>query len=283
MGTQAFYPEIWDAQIQRDLRKNLVAKQVCKIYSDKIKEYGDTIHFPGLAPVTIGTYTEKSTLTYENLASSEISLIANQRNKYSFHVGKLESLMANADIKSDSASDAAYQLADACDKYIFGSNTYNEISAGNTVTDATTDTATILGDISKAGRILEENNVKPRDMWIILPPWVKEKLRLAGVKWQINDGMEGTGGVSWAEYCDMKLYISNNLTNLGSVAAPQHICLAGSNTSIAFAEKLLANETLQDKDDFGWYLRGLHVFGVKVLKPKELVKLDLTYAAESAI
>lgn len=276
----AFIPEIWDASIYRTLEDNLIAKKICKDKSSMVKAQGDTIYFNDLADPTVNSY--EGTVSYESLVAGQIALKVDTAKYYGFLVQDIEAAMANVDLKGSQAERAGYTLRKAVDTDLLGSKVYNE-ATGGTVTDATVDTTTILSDISQASRKLEEANVEPGNKFLVVAPWVKEKLILAGVKFQINNGTDGKGGIYFAQYLDLDIYVSNNVTNLRTVDAPQSICLAGSYDAIGYAEKLMTSEALKDKDKFGTYVRGMIVYGIKVLKPKELVKVDLTYAAETAI
>lgn len=278
---KGFIPEIWDAAVLRTLEDNLVSKKICNMKPTKTDvKFGDTVYFQGLADPSVNAYA--GTVNYENLSDTQIALLIDQQNYYGFDVSDLDSLMANVDLKGSQAERAAYQLAKTADAYIFGSTTYGDAAAG-TVTDATCDSATILGDVATAAQKLMENNVTEDNMWMVLPPWAMIKLKLAGVAFSINEGINGKGGLQWTKDLGFDLFITNNLTNLGTVAAPQHICLAGSYQSIGYVDRLTKSETLRSETAFADRVRGIHVFGKKVIKPAELVKLDLTMAAETAI
>lgn len=280
-NAKAFIPEIWDASVLRTLEDNLVAKKICSMKpTSQIKGAGDTIYFNGLGEPTISAYT--GTVSYETLKDNQIAMLIDQQNYYGFDVTDIEAAMANVDLKGSQTQRAAYQLAKTCDSYIFGSTTYGNATAG-TVTDATCDSATILSNVATAAQKLLENNVTEDNMWMVLPPWVMIKLKLAGVSFSINEGINGKGGMQWTKDLGFDVFITNNLTNLGSASTPQSICLAGSYQSIGFADKLEKSEVLRAETAFSNHVRGLHVFGKKVVKPKELVKMDLTFAAETAI
>lgn len=279
-GASAFIPEIWDGSIYRTLEDNLIAKKICRDKSDKVKAFGDTIYFNDLADPTVNSY--EGTVSYEKLVSGQLALKIDKSKYYGVQVNDIEDAMANVDLKGNTAERAGYQLLKGVDTDVLGSEVYSEATAG-TVTDASTDTVSILSDLSTASRLLDESNVQAGNKFVVIAPWVKEKLILAGVKFQINNGTNGKGGVYWAQYLDLDVYVSNQVTNLGTKAAPKSICIAGSYDAIGYAEKLMTSESLKDKDTFGNYLRGMIVYGFKVLKPAELVKMDLTYVSETTI
>ncbi len=278
-SAQAFIPEIWDAAINRTYEGANVSGKIVDDRSGMI-EYGDTIHFNGLADPSISSY-DGSDISYEESETSRVSLLVDQQNKYGFRIDSIEKAMANVDLPGSQAARAGYKLARTRDAYVLGANTAGK--ALLSVTDATCDSATILSDVSEVARKLEEQNVPMGQKWMVISPWVKEKLLLAGIVHNINEGMDGKkGGKAWATYNDLDIYISTNLVNF-EASGSATTCLAGSYRAIGYAESLLVNEVMKDINKFGDYCRGLQVFGTEVIFPNELVNVQLTYAAETAI
>lgn len=276
VNAQGFIPEIWDAAVYRTLEDNLVGKKICRNYSNKIKKAGDTIHFNGLADPKVSKYT--GTVSYETLNDGQVSLLIDQQNYYAFDVTDVEEAMANVDLKGSQAERAGYEVKKACDTYIM--KLYTE--AGNSIPDdATCDTTTILSDIGLMKQKLAENNVQENDMWLVINPWVQLKLELAGIKFSINEGINGKGGMMWAKILGFDTYVTNQVYD--SATTPTSHIMAGSYNAIVFAEALMKSETIRAETAFTTRVRGLHVFGAKVVKPKELVSAKLTYAAESTI
>ena len=275
---KAFIPELWDASIMRTLEDNLVLKKICNLApTKKIKGFGDTVYYNGLADPTVADY--EGTLTYETLQDEQIPLLIDKQKSYAFKVTDIEQAMANVDLKGSQAERAAYMLKDTCERDVF-QHVITDAGAG-TVTDATCDSASILSDIAGAAQKLYENNVKDNNMWMVIPPWVMIKLKLAGVAFSINEGINGKGGMQWTKDLGFDVFVTNTVYN--SAATPTSECLAGSYQSIGFAEKLMKSRAMELEDSFATGLSGLLVYGFKVLKPKELVRMTLTYAAESAI
>jgi hypothetical protein len=112
---------------------------------------------------------------------------------------------------------------------------------------------------------------------------VRIKLQLAGVKFQINNGINGTGGLAWTKELGFDIYVTNQVINVGTVATPQSKCMAGSYSSIAFAQQIMDTEMIRLETQFADAVRGLHVYGAKVVRPDLLVLADFTYAAETTI
>lgn len=280
VNADAFIPQLWDTSIQRTLEDNLVALKISRTRPKKgASKMGDTVYFNGLADPTVSDYT--GSLTYEALDSGTVALLIDQQKSYSFKVTDPEQAMANVDLKGSQTSRAAYQLKKSIDTYIMG--LYTEADSGNVITDATCDSATILSDVSSAVRKLEEQNVMEGNMWMTIPPWVKEKLVLAGVVFQINNGTNEKGQMAWANYLGIDIFVTNQVNNTGSAAAPVSQCMFGAYDAIVYDNVLTKSRMMELEDAFEYGCSGLTVFGAKVIRPKELGYMDLTYAAETAI
>ena len=283
MSIQSFKPAFWAATVMRTLEDALVAKKICNMeYMGKIKKAGDRVYFSGLEDPTISDYTG-SALTYEELNDSQLALIVDQQKSYSFLVDDIDAAQANVDLKNSQIKRAAYQLQRAVDSYILGSTTFSGQAQAGTVTDATCDTATILGDFGMLWQYLAEQNVSDGQMWAVIPPWVKMKLELAGIKFSINEGINGTGGMAWTKELGFDIYVSNLVYNSNTSAAPVSTIMAGSYNAIGFADQVNKTEAFRHQSYFKDACRGLYTYGAKVLKPKELATAVLTYTAETAI
>jgi len=280
-----FVPQIWTAKIMRTLEDNLVARKICDTsYEGEVKRSGDTVHFNGLADPTISPYT--GTITYEDLTDSRISLVIDQQNSFSFKVGDIQKAQADVDLKGSQATRAEYGLKKAADSFILGK--YADADAANKVTgdaDATIviTTANVLSNIALIAQRLKEQNVDDKNMWMVLPPWLQLKLKLAGIKFSINNGINGTGGMAWTNELGFDMFVTNQVVNGGTAATPKSRIMAGSYQAMVYADQIVDTEDLRLESSFDTAVRGLHVFGHKVIKPKELAMGYFEMGAETTI
>ena len=275
MAVTNFIPELWAATIVRSLENNLVATKICSTdYTGEIKKYGDTVHFNSLADPEVNTYT--GSINYQVLADSNIPLIVDQKDYCAFKVADIDAAQANVALQTSQAARAAYMLKDKCDKYILGLHA----GAGNTVEESVT-SANVLSAIGEMSVKLDEANVPNEQKWIVIPPWVKLKLMLAGVKFGIKNGINGSTGVSWTDALGFDLYVSNNVAS--NTEKTTFYCLGGSKNAIAFADQLTNMRAMELENSFDIGVSGLHVFGAKVIKPYELVRGEFTVGEESTI
>jgi hypothetical protein len=274
---KGFIPEIWDAQVYRTLEDNLVMKKIIRGGNmTAVKGFGDTIYFTSLADPSITNYT--GTLTHEDLIDDQIAMLIDHEKTFAFKVRDEDSLMANVDLPGSQAQREAYNLKQSVETDFF-QNIYTSATAG-TVT-ATVTSATVLSSIAEMAQKLKEQNVPQSNMWIVIPPWVETKLRLAGVAFQINTGINGTGGMAWTNELGFDLYVTNTLYE--SASTPVTKVLAGSYQSIGYADKQLSTRRIELEGSRAVGIDGGLIYGYKVIKPKELALGSFTYAPETAI
>lgn len=277
MSISNFIPQIWSTKILRTLEDNLVGKRICTLESEgEIKKAGDTVIFNGLTDPTINAYS--GSITYEALQDASVIMLIDQQDYFAFKVSDIEKAQANVDVKGSQADRAAYKLQQTADTYIMG--LYGQ---ANLTSSATVTSANIFSSIGAIQQSLAQVNVSDSDMWCVIPPWVRLKLELAGVKFQVNNGINGTGGMAWTDALGFDIYVTNQVANTGTVAAPVSKVMAGAYNSIAFASQILETESIRLESSFNTGVRGLHVYGAKVIQPNLLHTATLTYSAETTI
>lgn len=278
--TRGFQPELYDASVYRTLEDNLVLKKICKApIKAPIKEYGDTVYFTDLADPTISDYA--GTLTAEDLKDSQVAMLINKTKTFCFKVQDIDGLMNNLDTKGSQSQRAAYSLKDAIEKDVF-TNVGADANAG-TALSATITSANVLSQVSELARQLYENNVQESNMFMLLPPWMMLKLKIAGVNFEINEGVNGKGGMFWTKDLGFDVFVTNTVYNSGTQAAPVSTILAGSYQSIGFADQMLKTRAIELSGSRATQLDGGSIYGYRVIKPKELAKGIFTFGAESAI
>lgn len=279
MSTKNFAPKVWAATILRTLESKLVAKKIANTqYTGEIKKQGDAVYFNGLADPTIFEYTGAD-ISYEALEDSRVTLLVDQADAFAFKVGDIEAAQASMDMKGSQAQRSAYKLAQACDTKIMSLYT----DAGKTVTAATITSANVLSFIADFEQKLAESDVDASDMWMVIPPWIQTKLKLAGISFSINEGIKGQGGMAWTDELGFDVYVTNQVVNTGTTATPISHIMAGSGMAIAFADQITETETLRAINTFDDLVRGLHVHGEKVVKDQELVHGAATFGPETTI
>ncbi len=256
--------KIISAEILRTNEDNLLANTVCNTnFAGDIKNRGDSVVFIGLNDPTV--YDYEGSITYEDIDDSSLQLLIDQDKAFSFKIKDIEALRSSIGLEDSQTKRASYLLKNEVDTYVF--SLYEDAGVTMDSTDATPEN--VLQTIAEMKQKLEEANVPDGRTWIVVPPFIKTKLMLAGIKFQINNGVNGTGAVAFTDELGCDIYVSNQLATDESGAT---MMLAGSYSAIAYAEQVLETQVLDRlENSFDKAVRGRLVFGAKVIKPNELV------------
>jgi len=274
---KGFIPEIFDASVNRTLEDNLVFKKISRLVPTKAASgKGDTIYFTDLADPTITSYT--GTITHESLDDSQIAMLVDKEKTFAFKVVDEDAIMANVDLEGSQAQRAAYNLKDSVEKEIFQA-IYGDATAGTTT--ATITSANIISSLGEMANDLAEQNVSESNMWVVIPPWVRLKLQLANISFQIFNGVNGKSTMAWTNELGFDMYVTNTLYN--SATTPVTKVLAGSYQSIGYTDIQLKTRRNELTNTRAVGIDGGLIYGYKVIKPKELALGSFTYAAETTI
>lgn len=149
-------------------------------------------------------------------------------------------------------------------------------------TAQSTSTATPLQVIARMGRLLDQQNVDTRGRWIVLDPIFIEMLKDEDSR-VMNADFGGTGllnGLVLNNLHGFRVYVSNNLPSVGTGAgtsgtANQNtnygVIVAGHDSAVATAEQINKVESYRDPDSFADIVRGMHLYGRKILRPEAIV------------
>jgi len=146
-----------------------------------------------------------------------------------------------------------------------------------------TTTASPLQVIARMARQLDTGNVDSRGRYLVVDPIFVEMLKDEDSR-LFNSDFGGNGQLMNGLVADnihgMKLYVSNNLPSDGTGAGTSGttaqddnfgIILAGQEEAVASAEQINKVENYRDPDSFADIVRGMHLYGRKILRPQALV------------
>ena len=287
-----FIPEIYSKKVQIALRKAAVAEAVCNTdYMGEISSFGDTVNIIKEPQIAVADYTRGLAVTSTALTDQELVLTVDQAKSFSFKIDDLEKRFSHVNFQAIAADNAAYALRDAMD-----SNILTAINAGATVTTGMgTTSAPIdigfgsgevdpLNQMALAAKELDEANAPEDGRWFVAAPeWYNalsnSSSKLLSVDFNAGQGSIRNGLVASGLLRGFSMYKSNNLpTNdlsgaipAGSATAP--VALFGHMSSTAAASSMNKVETVRDTGTFSDIVRGLMVWGRKVLRPEVAGKI----------
>ena len=153
-----------------------------------------------------------------------------------------------------------------------------------------TATASPVMVINRMGRLLDQQNVEKGGRWLVIDPVMMEVLMDEDSRFLNADfGDSGAlrNGLVLNNWNGFRVYVSNNLPNVGTGPgtvgtsnqnANYGVIVAGHDSAVATAEQINKTETYRDTDSFADIVRGMHLYGRKILRPEALVNAKYNIA-----
>ncbi len=276
MAFSNFIPEIWSARLLEHMDKvHVYANLMNRDYEGDIKAFGDTVHINLLGDITIKDYTGVDIATPQELDSTQQNLVIDQAKYFNFMVKDIDNAQSNPKLVDAAMVRASYNMNDVIDQYLAdlllqGVATDN-ILYGDT-TAITPTSANAYDYLVDLGVKLSECNAPMYGRWVVVPPWYHGLLlkdeRFVGNGTGYNQAVLQGGLVG--EAAGFQIHLSNNVPNSSGT---KYKIIAGTAAAGAYAEQLVELEAYRVEKNFSDAVKGLHVFGAKVLHSTGLAVL----------
>ena len=291
-----FMPEIYSKKVLNFFRKASVAEAITNTdYAGEISAYGDSVKIIKEPVITVDQYERGGSITATTLTDNEVTLVVDTANAFKFIVDDIETSMSHVNFKEVASSSAAYALRDAFDtgviakmfagvpasspNHVLGSDSATDLAAGTFDGTGNLDIGYASGEhdpidvLSHMARLLDEQNVPEEGRWFLANPEFYEQLvqsssKLLSVDFNAGQGSIRNGLVSSGKLRGFDMYKTNNIAATTNAAGK---CIAGHISSTCTAQTIINTEVVRDTASFGDIVRGLHVYGAKVLRPEALV------------
>ncbi len=291
-----FLPKVYSKQVLNFFRKASVVEAITNTdYAGEIAAFGDTVRIIKEPVITVDQYERGQDITTTKLTDQEVTLIVDIANAFKFIVDDIETNMSHVNFREVATSSAAYSLRDAFDQgvlatmfagvsssspdHVLGTDNATDLAAGTFDGTGNLDIGFASGEhdpidvMARMARLLDEQNIPEEGRWFVANPEFYEQLaqsssKLLSVDFNAGQGSIRNGLVSSGKLRGFDMYKSNNIAATTNAAGK---CLAGHMSSTATAQTITSTEVLRDPSSFGDIVRGLHVYGAKVLRPEALV------------
>jgi len=291
-----FLPKVYSKQVLNFFRKASVAEAITNTdYAGEISGYGDTVRIIKEPTITVYQYERGQDVTQPKLTDQEVTSIVDTANAFKFIVDDIETQMSHVNFRDVATSSAAYALRDAFDEgviatmfagvstsspdHVLGSDSATDLAAGTFDGTGNLDIGFGASEhdpidvMARMARLLDEQNVPEEGRWFLASPDFYEQLaqsssKLLSVDYNAGSGSIRNGLVSSGKLRGFNMYKSNNIAATTNAAGK---CLAGHISSTATAQTITSTEVIRDPSSFGDIVRGLHVYGAKVLRGEALV------------
>lgn len=303
-GTLRFIPVLWSSKINEQFYAQTVLGDISNNnYIGELSGLGDKVIIMNSPTIAIGPYTIGTELSYQRPPIEKTEVTIDYALQWAYQVNDIERAQAKPEYMSAFSKAAGEQLKVKVDKDVLGrifndahaknkgaaaglnSGALNLGATGATAlkvvanlpgTPAATD-VTPYDLITRMSAVLDEQNVPESDRWMIVPPLFRTTLSAGGTNLSLIQGgdeaLYRNGRFGMIDRFNM--YVSNLLP---AGAAGETYIMAGHKSALCYASTINKVETLRNPRDFGDLVRGLMVYGHKVIKPESLAVACVKFA-----
>ena len=263
--SENFKPMFWSKYCQTELAKDLVLASWCDYQFEGEMKLGSRLKIVGAVRPTIQKYTPGKDLNVEHLGGNSQYLDITESDAFAFDVDDIDEAQSSPGYLETQFDESKVALAEKADAFV-GSKAAD---ANKNMMSDSIELATLpsfLDPIDAAHIKLYGNNVSQKaELAADLTPTHIVKLRkeLASL---FTDNVELVKRGALGKYSNTYLRMSNNLYNDGVDTYE----MVRTKKAIAFAGQIEKVETARREKGFCDIVKGLHVYGAKLVRPKEL-------------
>lgn len=285
MSFADFIPEVWSGELLLNFERKLVyANLVSRDYEGEVSRAGDTVHINTLSAVKISPYVPgTTTITVDDLSTTSQELTIDQANYFAFGVDDIDKRQAasSSNLVSAATENAGFGFAKEVEEYIV--DLYSGVDSGNDLGPVD------LADGDDAYDLLIDMRTKCAEVdmpdvgrWCVVPPWVAGLLlnndkfvRNAALGEKSSDALLN-GHIGRAAGFD--IYESNSNPVITSGGA-DYLVWAGVPSAIGLVVQINEVEAYRSQTAFEDVVRGLQLYGAKLLRPDGIVTAAATSTA----
>lgn len=292
-----FIPEIWSGKLIQNFYDATVLAAISNTdYEGEIRSMGDTVNIRTSPEITIRDYVKGQTLTVENPDKQKLQLLIDKGEYFAAVEDDVDRIQADINMMDTWTKDASEKMKIKIDQRVLVdmlpdiaaankgatagrvTSSFNLGTSGSPLTvtkDGASSTTAVLDLIVDMGTVLDEANAPEQDRFLIIPA------KMAGLikKSELKDASLAGDGTSIVRNGRLGMidrftvYVSHNLNKSGA----NYDIIAGHKMGFTFASQMTEMETIRSESTFGNIVRGLQVYGYKVVKPEALSTAVITF------
>ena len=268
MALTNFLPEIWSKKLLKIFDKTVVmANLVNRDFEGEISAAGDVVHVRTFGDVTVNDYTRDMTISFQSLTDPMVDLTIDQQKYFAFKVDDLNKAQADINILEGYAGRAAMAIRNVVDTRLLGHHA--NVDSGNVIgTDMAPIALTkdnIYGYITQLGELLDDDNIDSEGRNLVITPKCKTLL-LQSTEFtratSLGDNVIQNGYIG--NVAGFAVHVTTNITPVSDVVN----LMAFTRDFISFASQVSKVETVRPYNMFADAVKGLYLYGSKVMLPK---------------
>jgi len=285
-----FIPEIWSGKLVEKFYASTVLAAISNTdYEGEIKNQGDKVKIRTKPTITISDYRADGLLTLQRPSGNVIELAIDQGKYFNTILDDVMDVQSDLNLMSMWSDDAAEQMKITIDTNVLAgilgqANVKNRGTTAGQITSsinlgvtgsplaataaAAAGKVDILSILLRLGQALDEQNIPETGRWVVLPTWAATLIKQSELRqaYLSGDGVSILRNGRLGMVDRFTIYTSNLMPSGATVgAAGEYVVYAGHSHGLTFASQVSKVETLRSEQTFGTVLRGLQVFGYKVI------------------
>lgn len=276
-------PQVWATEILAALDTLLVygAPSIINTdYEGEIANAGDSVRITTLGDVDVKDYTRGVNIDApQQLTDADLQLVIDRAKYFNFAVDDIDAAQSAVDLMQEAARRAAYGLRKAMDSYIAAKYVDAGLAIGSDGSPLTGFVATntkMHDTLVDLGTKLDETDTPEDGRFAVLPPWaigfLEKDPRYTSFgtspnRATLEDGLTANPNGLVGRSAGFWIYKSNQVPN---TTATLYKIIAGHPDAWSRAQQILKTVPYQPEGQFSDALKGLHVYGAKVIRPNQL-------------
>jgi hypothetical protein len=292
-----FIPEIWSGKLIENFYDATVLAAISNTdYEGEIRNMGDTVNIRTTPEITIRDYVKGQTLTVENPDKPKLQLVIDKGEYFACVEDDVDKVQSDINLMDTWSKDASERMKIKIDQRVLTdmlpdiaatnkgatageqSASFNLGTTGAPLTvskDGAGGTTSVVDLIVDMGTVLDEANAPEGDRYLVIPA------KMAGLikKSELKDASLSGDGTSIVRNGRLgmvdrfTIYVSHNL----NVSSGKYSLIAGHKMGFTFASQMTEMESIRAESTFGNIIRGLQVYGYKVVKPEAIAQAVIQF------
>ena len=280
MAYTNFIPTVWAESINRELERACVFVDDCnRQYEGAVQSKGDSVHILGVGKPTIRSLDRENASgaieAAEEIQDTSVILNINQIRYFNYMVGDIDKAQSVGGIMDTLSSETSEGLANEMDKFVASMAIDSSVP---TLTEAATVVTkdNVLSLLDDAIQMLQENDVNMASGVVVTVSPRFYKLFKQAYTSKDTDNSEYLKNGKVAMYGNVTVKLSNNV--LKTEDGAQDNIMIRTKRAIAFVNPLTHTEAYRPEKSFADAVKGFVLFDGKVVRPKEIININVRYA-----
>ena len=289
--TGNFIPEIWSGKLIENFYDATVLAAISNTdYEGEIRNMGDTVNIRTTPEITIQTYVKGQTLSVENPDKAKLQLVIDKGEYFACVEDDVDQVQTDMNLMDMWSKDASELMKIKIDQRVL-TDLLPDVSANNkgqtagrisgnidlgvAGTPEALDATNVIGKIVDMGTVLDEANCPEQNRFLVIPAKMAGLIKQSDLKDAsiTGDGSTPLRNGRLGMIDRFTVYVSHNLVKDSN---NDFSVIGGHTMGFTFASQMTNMETIRSETTFGNIIRGLQVYGYKVVKPEALATMIVT-------